>query len=243
MSSDLNKLRAEIERLHIEHQAFVYRVSHDLKAPIRHLQWYLEQIEEANDKHAEETITHGIAESFQTLDLLRSQMDDLLAYSRVSSQTQGESAVDCTEVLKAVVQRLQVDIETVGAKLNIQPAPCVIGSAKQLEILFLQLVKNSLVFHNKALTARISIESNEDRTQNPSLAQFNIIDNGIGVAAKHQPHVFEMFFRAVGRDYPGNGAGLAIAKRIVDRHRGTIQILSPNSFGGTTVRLQLPLAE
>ena len=163
---------------------------------------------------------------------------DLLAYSRVGSRGQPLRPVDTAAVVDRVLGVLAHAIAETGATIERDGLPVVMGDDVQLGQLFQNLVGNALKFRRDE-PPRIRLQATRDGTS----WLFEVADNGIGLDMKYADRVFEMFQRLHARDsYPGSGIGLAIAKRIVERHGGAIALSSTPGVG-TTVRFTLAQAE
>jgi light-regulated signal transduction histidine kinase (bacteriophytochrome) len=154
---------------------------------------------------------------------------DLLAYSRVGSQGKPLVAVDAGAVVKGVLHVLAQPLQSAGAVVEVGPLPTVLADEPQLRQLLQNLVGNALKFRGDA-APRIAIDAQlvDDRWL------FRVHDNGIGIDMQYAARIFEMFQRLHERGkYEGSGIGLAIAKRIVERHGGRIWIESALGAGTT----------
>lgn len=229
----IENLQAQLDALSKEYQDFAYAASHDLRASLRHLEWYLEQVVEANQANFDEESKSAVASAFEVLQKQRSLISDLTDYSRVNTSHLSTSKIDLEELCSKVAQRFQYDLDENQCEVALRSLPIFQGREKHIEILFNHLFKNAIMFRSPERLLAITIEGQ----QNEGLVQIDFIDNGIGIKEKHQKKVFAMFSRAAGSEYPGNGAGLAIAKRIVNAHGGNIWLSSPNDMGGTTVHM------
>lgn len=224
------------DELRRQHQEFAYKVSHDVKAPIRHIDWYFQQLIEANQTGFDEESKKNAASAKAAINKLQTLMDDLTEYSRVHTSNQKKANVDLHELCERIVNNLRGELQNVGGEVRIHALPSVVGNDTQLSNLFIELISNAIKFRSEQRTLQITISS--ELTDQGYL--FSVCDNGIGIPEKHHQTVFSIFSRAVGPSYAGNGAGLAIAKRIVEFHHGTITLLSPNHLEGTTINIVLP---
>jgi PAS domain S-box-containing protein len=223
------KAEDELKRSNIELQQFAYVASHDLQEPLRMVMSYLALL---NKKFSDElspqakeymsTVTEGA-------ERMRQLVNDLLQYSRVDTQTKEFSEVDMNSVANEVVQELRLSIDEANAEVVMNEMPTVIGDEAQLKQLLTNLVSNAIKFHNDE-RSRVVITS-EERWNEFVLA---VRDNGIGIDPQYQDKLFKMFQRLHTRDeYPGTGIGLAIAKKIVERHGGRIWFESELGKGTT----------
>ncbi|MGE5498268.1 MAG: sensor histidine kinase, partial [Syntrophothermus sp.] len=164
-------------------------------------------------------------------------LSDLLSYSRVMSRGGDFVKIDTKTLVGSVVSSLQNEIDKSGAELKIDPLPDISGDPPQIKQLFYNLLDNAIKFRN---TGNIIISIFSGKTEN-GLCEFYIKDNGIGIAPEFHERIFSVFQRLHTReDYPGTGMGLAIAKKIVERHGGTISVDSEEG-GGSLFCFSLPV--
>lgn len=162
-------------------------------------------------------------------------INDLLTYSRVSTRGKEPSPTDCGAVLQKVLASLAPAVEESGAQITFDPLPTVMVDAGQLEQLFQHLLGNALKFR-RDLPPRVHVSS--QRQEGEWL--FSVRDNGIGLEPKHADRIFVIFQRLHGRsEYKGTGVGLALCKKIVERHGGRIWV-EPIPGQGSTFFFTLP---
>ena len=165
-------------------------------------------------------------------------INDLLAYSRVGSGSKPPQAVDCGSVLRRVVGNLQAAINDAGAEVTSDHLPTVRGDESQLVILFQNLIGNGIKFRSDA-TPHVHLSA--ERGIGSWL--FSVRDNGIGIEREYSERIFGIFQRLHTREeYPGTGVGLAICKRVVERHDGTILVESEPG-NGSVFKFTLPASE
>jgi light-regulated signal transduction histidine kinase (bacteriophytochrome) len=156
-------------------------------------------------------------------------INDLLAYSRIGTRGQAFQPTDCEAVLQTAMQNLQVALRESGAHIAHDPLPTVIGDATQLVQLFQNLIGNALKFRREE-PPQIHIGAE----LKGGFWCLSVQDNGIGIEAKYFDRIFVVFQRLHGRTaYPGTGIGLAICKKIVERHGGAIWVESESGKGST----------
>ena len=156
-------------------------------------------------------------------------IDQLLSYSRLGAKRTPFEPVNCQQLYTAVVANLKVAIEESGAVLTNDPLPTVMGDSVQLMQLFQNLLANAIKFRGKN-RPRIHVTANLSEGE----WRFAVRDNGIGIDPKHFDRLFVIFQRLHRRDeYPGTGIGLAICKKIVERHGGHIWVESKPGEGST----------
>jgi len=149
-------------------------------------------------------------------------INDLLAYSRIGSKGEAFSAADCGAVVNAVLRNLRLAIEESGAQITCGPLPIVMADATQLAQLFQNLIANAMKFRRDRMP-RIHIEA----VPQDGFWCFSVQDNGIGIAQEYFERIFILFQRLHGRgEYAGTGIGLAICKKIAERHGGHIWVES-----------------
>lgn len=167
---------------------------------------------------------------------MQSLIHDLLAFPRVGRQETAVSNTDCNEIVEQAKENLRAAILETGALVTHGPLPVLVASSSQLRQVFQNLIANALKFRGTQ-TPIIHVSAEERGTD----CTFSVADNGIGISAEHAESVFIIFNRLHTRtEYPGNGIGLAICKKIVERHGGSIRAL-PHEGGGTIFSFTLPV--
>jgi PAS domain S-box-containing protein len=225
----------ELKRSNSDLEQFAYIASHDLQEPLRMVASYTELLaqryEGKLDAKADKYIYYAVdgARRMQRL------VADLLQYSRVGSQGKPLVVVKSGDVLRRVLTLLGEVISSAGATIEYDEMPEVMADEAQLNQLFQNLIGNAIKFRSSE-PPRIRIDATfEDR-----MWKFSIRDNGIGIEMRFADRIFQMFQRLHERGkYEGSGIGLAIAKRIVERHGGRISVESESGVG-TTVFFTLP---
>jgi PAS domain S-box-containing protein len=221
-SQDLARSNAELEQM-------AYVASHDLQEPLRMVASYVQLLEQRYcaqlDKNAHEFIAYAVdgARRMQAL------IDDLLSYSRVGSTPAPLRRTDCNAAAAIALRSLSVAIEESGAEVECGNLPWVKGDGVQLAQLFQNLIGNAIKFRG-GQAPRIAVWAEREE----GCWRFAVRDNGIGIAAEYFERIFVMFQRLHGRkSYPGTGIGLAICKKIVERHGGQIWVESEPQQGAT----------
>lgn len=235
---ELQQQKQELARSNAELQQFAYVASHDLQEPLRMITSYLELLERRYkgqlDAKADQFITYAMdgAVRMQTL------IHDLLNYSRVGTRGTSFEQVDCAIIVKNALRNLQVAIAESKAKITHGPLPHLTADAVQLTQLFQNLISNAIKFRRED-PPQIQIKVKQLNGE----WLFSVQDNGIGIEAEYTERIFVIFQRLHSRmDYPGTGMGLAICKKIVERHGGNLWVESkPNE--GSTFYFTLPEAE
>ena len=226
-SHDLAKSNGELEQ-------FAYVASHDLQEPLRMVSSYTQLLARRYrgqlDSDADDFISFAVdgAQRMQKL------IEDLLEYSRIGSRVNAPEPTNLEEVLDAALANLTAAIEESGAEVTKDPLPTLSVDASQLTQLFQNLIGNALKFRREAPQVHVSAVTEEN------LVTFSVRDNGIGIQSDYVERVFAIFQRLHTRDeYAGTGIGLAVCRRIVERHDGRIWVESEPGVG-TTFYFTLP---
>jgi len=217
-----NKLLIELKRSNEELEQFAYVASHDLQEPLRlvsaYTQLLLKRYREKLDSDAD-PIVNFITEGVNRMQQL---IQDLLAYSRVSSQNRPPSLADLAIPLESALRNLAMTIQEHGAEITHDPLPTLLCDATKLGQLFQNLIANGIKFHG---TEPPRIHIGARKTDDGGAWLFSVSDNGIGIEPDYFERIFVIFQRLHTRSkYPGTGIGLAICKRIVEHHGGKIWV-------------------
>ena len=234
------RLEELVERLETSNERleqFAYAASHDLQEPLRMVSSYLQLIEDRYADAFDEDGEEFLAFAVDGADRMREMIDGLLEYSRVESRGDPFEPVDLGSVFSDVRGDLQVQIEEHDAEIAVGDLPRVEGDPGQLHQLFQNLLKNAIEYSGDE-PARVQVSAERAGSE----CRISIQDEGIGIEPGDQDRIFEIFQRLHSRDeYTGTGIGLALCKRIVERHGGDITVDSEPGEGATfTVTLPVP---
>jgi light-regulated signal transduction histidine kinase (bacteriophytochrome) len=239
---DEAKLRvytAKLEQSNRELQDFAYVASHDLQEPLRKVQAFGDRLfRKYNDSLNEEGQDY-IRRMRDAAGRMQTLIGDLLTFSRITTKAQPFQSVDLHKICEEVVSDLEVRIEQTGGKVEIGELLTIDADAVQMRQLFQNLIGNALKFHRAGVPpvvkifaetvsvtgASFTFEGQEMQTSNDSEQVCHLIfeDNGIGFEDKYLEKIFTVFQRLHGRnEYEGAGIGLAVCRKIVERHNGTI---------------------
>jgi PAS domain S-box-containing protein len=228
-NDELERQARELLRSNAELQQFAYVASHDLQEPLRMISSYtqllMRRYGDRFDQEAREFMDFVVDGAARMKQLI----EDILAYSRVGTRTRELKAVPSEAALKKAVVNLRASIEGSGAAVTHDALPEVAADEAQLVQLFQNLIGNALKFKTaEAPRIHVSAAPRQDAWE------FAVRDNGIGIEPQYFERIFMVFQRLHGKgEYPGTGIGLAICKKVVDRHGGRIHVESRPGEGST----------
>lgn len=227
--SRLNELLDELKRSNQALEQFAYIASHDLQEPLRMVTSYMQLLERRYKGKLDEDADTFIGFAVDGAKRMKVLINDLLAFSQVGSHGNPFVPTDFTEVINEVLSNLSVTIEESGATVTHDPMPVIEADKMQIAQLLQNLVGNAIKF-SKAGPPKVHIGVKRDG----GMWQFSVSDNGIGIAPEYYERIFQIFQRLHSKDkYSGTGIGLAVSKRIVERHKGRIWVESAQGKGTT----------
>lgn len=220
----------ELERSNEELGQFAYVASHDLQEPLRTVTSYLHLLKRRYGGQLDEAADEFIEFAVDGASRMQQLIDALLTYSRIGIKGGSPVPTASEKALNQALLNLQVAIEEKRAIIACDELPVVMADELQLAQLFQNLVGNAIKFHGEDVKPEVHVGARREG----HMWQFCVRDNGIGIEPRHFDHLFELFRRLHARDeYPGTGIGLAVCKRIVDRHGGEIWVESEPGLGST----------
>jgi len=229
MEERLKQITDEMQRSNTELEQFAYVISHDLQEPLRMVSSYTQLLAKRYsnklDADADEFIAYAVngAKRMQTL------LHDLLDYSRVGTRGKPFSLVNCEHIVEQAMANLKIAIEECGASVSYDVLPTIMGDEGQLVRLFQNLISNAIKFRREEAP-----QVNISAQRRNNTVTFSVKDNGIGIDPQHSQSIFEIFRRLhTSEEYQGTGMGLAICKKIVERHGGHISVQSQPGQGST----------
>ena len=255
----LRETLVKLERNNRELQDFAYVASHDLQEPLRKIQAFGDRlVANASDKLDEKSRDylarmHAAAGRMQTL------INDLLAFSRVTTKAQPFAPTDLNRVLKDVLSDLEVRIEKSGGRVETAPLPTIEADATQMRQVLQNLIGNALKFHKPDVPSLVKVYTVGPAVQlsgqqesavrsavelpNEQIVSIFVEDNGIGFDEKYLDRIFAPFQRLHTRgEYEGTGIGLAVVRKIVERHGGSVTAKSKPGQGATFI-VTLPVRQ
>jgi len=240
----LARKAAELARSNAELEQFAFVASHDLQEPLRKIQAFGDRLKVKCESSQSTEIRDYLDRMQNAAARMRTLINDLLAFSRVIRSSEPFVAVDLALVTKEVLIDLEVRIEKSGAKVLIEALPSIDADPMQMRQLMLNLISNALKFQPLGAVPVVKITSRAlTAVSGEKLCEICVEDNGIGFDEKYLDKIFAVFQRLHGRsEYEGTGVGLAVCRRIVDRHHGNILAKSQPGKGATFI-ITLPVAQ
>ncbi|RAR56249.1 CHASE3 domain-containing protein [Paraburkholderia unamae] len=258
-ADQLARINENLRQQTQENEMFIHGVSHDLRAPLVNLQGFSRELDHAcNDlrervaksslapevrERIERTINEDIGEALRYLQtaVLRAShiIDALLRLARVGRVEYRRQRVGVRELVQRVVDAMHASIRARGAQVSVQVLPDVWGDPTALEQVFANLIGNALNYLDPEREGRVEIGTASAPPGVESLQIFYVRDNGLGIPEVGLPRLFQAFARMHGNVAPGEGIGLALVRRVVERHGGRVWVESVEGEG-TTFYLSLP---
>ncbi|HEY3420751.1 MAG TPA: ATP-binding protein [Methanomassiliicoccales archaeon] len=232
---ELAKKNEDLFRSNRELQQFAYVASHDLKEPLRMVTTYVQLLDRRYGDKLDDQAREYIGFAVEGSKRMYSLVDDLLTYSRVETSVVPFGPVPMDQVLITTLKDLKDTIEATGAEISVDDLPEVHADFQQMVQLMENLIGNALKFR-RGITPEVKVSA----SMNGREWVFSVKDNGIGMDMGYSDKVFQMFQRLHPREtFPGTGIGLAICKKVVERHGGKIWFESEQGVG-TTFYFSLP---
>lgn len=224
----LDDIMKKLHQSNQELEQFAYVASHDLQEPLRTVSSYIDLISKRYknklDKEAEEFINFAL----DGTNRMKILIQDLLNYSRITTEANPFESIDSEDILIMALDNLNVTIKETGTEITHSPLPTILADQSQLIRLFQNLIGNAIKYNQNQPKIHVSAKKKDNQWV------FAFKDNGIGIDPKFQDRIFGVFQRLHGRDeYSGTGIGLAVCKKIVERHGGKIWVDSKQNVGST----------
>ena len=228
-----------------ELQDFASVASHDLQEPLRKIQAFGDRLKQKCEGQLSEAGSDYLGRMLNAASRMQTLINDLLMFSRVTTKAQPFSKVDLNVIARDVLSDLEVRIEQTGGSVEVSGLPVIDADPLQMRQLFQNLIANALKFRkpDQPSVVKIFAESNSQIAEgatwtltNDETWQISVADNGIGFDEKYLDRIFTVFQRLHGRNtYEGTGVGLAVCRRIVERHNGHITARSKPGQGATFI--------
>ncbi|GAB5443631.1 MAG: hypothetical protein Fues2KO_39800 [Fuerstiella sp.] len=211
-------------------EQYAYVASHDLQEPLRAVGGFCQLLEKRYTEVLDDTGRSYIEKVVSGVARMKNLIEDLLEFSRIGRQDGTPEKVDLNECVERALRNLVQQVEDSGARIYVDSLPTVLGRGNLLTQLFQNLISNAMKFVPVDTVPEVRVTADRQQTE----WVITIADNGLGIEAKHQEQIFTIFKRLHHREHiPGTGIGLAICKRIVDRHGGRIFVDSEPGQGSS----------
>jgi light-regulated signal transduction histidine kinase (bacteriophytochrome) len=237
----------KLEDSNKELQEFAFIASHDLQEPLRKIESFSRMLLSRSDENLDDQQRDYLGRIRNAVDRMRLMIDDLLSLSRISTRGKSFERVDLNQVAAEVLSDLEERIKATRAKVEIQPLPLIEADPMQIRQLFQNLVGNALKFYRPEdpplvkVWSHYSSGSTSTAADGSQVLELFVEDNGIGFDDSRIEQIFQPFQRLVGRSqFEGSGIGLAICRKIVERHGGEITASSTPGIG-STFKVVLPV--
>lgn len=238
----LESKAAELARSNADLEQFAYVASHDLQEPLRKVASFCQLLEQRYKGQLDERADQYIGFVIDGAKRMQLQISDLLTFSRVGRTSEGFVPVALADSVARAWSGLERQVRESGGRLEVEiepTTPPVLGDPSLLQMLFTNLLENALKYHHADRSPVVRVSAAVD---GPML-RVEVADNGIGIPEEYEERVFVIFQRLHRRDeYEGTGIGLALVKKVVEFHGGTVG-LAPSALGGACVTFTLPLED
>jgi light-regulated signal transduction histidine kinase (bacteriophytochrome) len=219
VEAELEDYAARLERSNAELQQFAFVVSHDLQEPLRKIRAFGDRLRHHAAGRLEEQEQDFLNRMTNAAQRMQTMIDDLLAYSRITTKARPFEQVDLKKITNEVLSDLEVRIERTSGQVTVHDLPVIEADPMQIRQLLQNLVSNALKYHHKDVPPQVDISAQV----NDSVITLYVKDNGIGFDPSQAERIFQPFERLHARSaYEGTGMGLPICRKIVERHRGQI---------------------
>lgn len=239
-TQELRLYSEELSRSNRELEDFAFVASHDLQEPLRKIQAFGDRLEASFSQNLGEQGLDYMKRMRNAAQRMSHLINDLLDFSRINTRGRDFTPTDLTDIINCALDDLEIAVQESNAEINVGNLPVIQADSSQLSQLFLNLLSNSLKFRVPDITPVITITA---AVHQPNIMQqaicpdwyvITLTDNGIGFAKEYSEKIFTPFQRLHGRsEYKGTGIGLAVCRRIVERHRGVIYASGEPGVGAT----------
>jgi signal transduction histidine kinase len=238
-NATLERRAAELARSNAELEQFASIASHDLQEPLRKVRTFTEHLAATESDHLSEKGRDYIVRANSAAERMQKLIEDLLKFSRVSTHGRPFVPVDLGLLTREVIVDLEAQVHQARAQVTVGALPIVNGDALQLRQLMQNLISNALKFRREDVATAIEI----DGAISDGTAKITVRDNGIGFDPRYSQRIFRVFERLHGRTaYAGTGIGLALCRKIVERHGGAI-VADSEPGAGSTFSVTIPVRQ
>lgn len=241
----LRQYSEALKRSNRDLEQFAFVASHDLQEPLRKIHAFGDRLLQKYGNKLDESGSDYLVRMQNASRRMSEMIDDLLSFSRITTQKKPFSRVKLDKLMANVLDDLEYTIENAGASVHVDELPEIDADASQIRQVFMNLIGNSIKFRRPDAKPEIAIsceaESNTESTDGRRWYRLRFSDNGIGFDPQYVDKVFDLFQRLHGRDkYDGTGIGLALCRKVINRHGGTISVESAPGRGAVfTIRLPM----
>ena len=226
----LEQITTEMQRSNTELEQFAYVISHDLQEPLRMVSSYTQLLAKRYQSKLDADADEFIAYAVDGAKRMQALLYDLLEFSRIGTRGKPFSLANCEDIVEQAMANLKIAIEESGALVSHDTLPTIKVDEGQLVRLFQNLIGNAIKFRRQEQPLHVHISAKRRH----DFVTFSVRDNGIGIDPQHTQSIFEIFRRLhTKEEYPGTGMGLAICKKIAERHGGRISVRSQPGKGST----------
>jgi signal transduction histidine kinase len=230
VNTSLERRAAELARSNAELEQFASIASHDLQEPLRKVRTFTQQLTVTDADRVSEEGRDYLERANAAAERMQRLIEDLLKFSRVATHGRPFEPVDLREVVDGVLEDLELEVERSGAQVHVCERSTIDGDPTQLRQLMQNLISNALKFRREGVVPEVWIDS----SRGPDSVQLTVRDNGIGFDPQYAGRIFRVFERLHGRrQYPGTGIGLALCRKIAERHGGTVTAEAEPGVGAT----------
>ncbi len=243
----LRQYSEELKRSNRDLEQFAFVASHDLQEPLRKIRAFGDRLLQKNGNQLDESGSDYLVRMQNASRRMSEMIDDLLSFSRITTQKKPFTRVKLDQLIESVLDDLEYAIDEAGAIIHVDKLPQIDADASQLRQVFMNLIGNSLKFRRGGVKVEISVTVETDVEGEPpderQWYRLRFADNGIGFDPQYEDRIFDLFQRLHGRDqYEGTGIGLALCRKVISRHGGTISVESTPGVG-TVFTVRLPMIQ